>query len=692
MSLEKEEAIIKVSEEKACNYVSLGNKVLINLTEDTNTASTTLKGYTGHNAKGEKFVGTYVPTPELQSKTVTITENSITTVTADEGYDGLDSVEVNVEVEMPDEPVLIEKTITENGTYDPASDNADGYSQVNVNVAGGEVYQELPLSYFAIAGDTIKGFSVEGREAINAGEVHDLNIPGSYNKAPDTIIGTETFNTFQEYLNWAMQNPYALQYEYQGKTYTIPGNTWSPEDDQRIRQIINTEGSITITVVEEGEITPGTDNIITTIGSNAFTGSGIASENITKIILSNNITTLNNRSFSFFNKVTKIILSENLIEIPQNAFYIVRSSELFIPASVTSIAEEAFYGMAEELQSIKVDPENTHFTDAGCNVLVDIDNHKILLGCNNSKLDDHPLTYEYGVRRIADGAFAGTAVSFTSMLPVVTEIGSQAFSGCQNISEEIYLNGVERIDGLAFNMCYNLKDIHLGNKLVSLGEGFISGCKSLQHIYYDGDEFAWESLAGGNLAGSLNTLSQFFVVNTTADKQYIKYNEILYEPMQVNYDNASSDNVPVSSTIKQLQDGPYILTTTIDHIISVYIPGSVYKLEGTFNGCEYLTNVDGIQYGLLETIGGNTFYGCRSLTSIILTESVTSIEINAFSESGLTTMELHSKNPPDLGWNALPSISQMQSIIVPQGSLSAYQNATRWSEYASIISEHQEQE
>ena len=29
------------------------------------------------------------------------------------------------------------KTITQNGTYNPASDNADGYSQVVVNVSGG---------------------------------------------------------------------------------------------------------------------------------------------------------------------------------------------------------------------------------------------------------------------------------------------------------------------------------------------------------------------------------------------------------------------------------------------------------------------------------------------------------------------------------------------------------------------------
>jgi len=41
--------------------------------------------------------------------------------------------------EYTDTSVLVSKTVTENGTYDPADDNADGYSTVTVNVSGGGV-------------------------------------------------------------------------------------------------------------------------------------------------------------------------------------------------------------------------------------------------------------------------------------------------------------------------------------------------------------------------------------------------------------------------------------------------------------------------------------------------------------------------------------------------------------------------
>lgn len=44
---------------------------------------------------------------------------------------------------LPDQAVLVTKTITENGTYSASSDNADGYSQVVVNVSGGGAYPRI---------------------------------------------------------------------------------------------------------------------------------------------------------------------------------------------------------------------------------------------------------------------------------------------------------------------------------------------------------------------------------------------------------------------------------------------------------------------------------------------------------------------------------------------------------------------
>ena len=47
---------------------------------------------------------------------------------------------------LPSAPVLITKSITDNGTYNASSDSADGYSQVVVNVSGGGGGDTVPAS------------------------------------------------------------------------------------------------------------------------------------------------------------------------------------------------------------------------------------------------------------------------------------------------------------------------------------------------------------------------------------------------------------------------------------------------------------------------------------------------------------------------------------------------------------------
>ena len=67
----------------------------------------------------------YVNTGELS-----VNENGIYN-SADDGYIGYSTVEVNVE------PELVTKSITQNGTYHASDDGAVGYSSVEVDVTGG---------------------------------------------------------------------------------------------------------------------------------------------------------------------------------------------------------------------------------------------------------------------------------------------------------------------------------------------------------------------------------------------------------------------------------------------------------------------------------------------------------------------------------------------------------------------------
>ena len=78
------------------------------------------------------------------------------------------------------------------------------------------------------------------------------------------------------------------------------------------------------------------------------------------------------------------------------------------------------------------------------------------------------------------------------------------------------------------------------------------------------------------------------------------------------------------------------------------------------------------------------------LASIEIPQGVTSIGGSAFRSIGTNTtgsvITMLESTPPTLESNAFQS-ANISKIIVPQGSLTAYQTATNWSAYANLMEE-----
>ena len=83
----------------------------------------------------------------------------------------------------------------------------------------------------------------------------------------------------------------------------------------------------------------------------------------------------------------------------------------------------------------------------------------------------------------------------------------------------------------------------------------------------------------------------------------------------------------------------------------------------------------------------NMFYNCTSLLSATLKSSINNIRNYSFrGATSLREVIIEATTPPTLGANTFQYIDTSQlTIYVPDASVSAYQAASGWSTYASII-------
>ena len=155
----------------AVNKVDVNGVTVLDLTQDSVTPATLKKGETAHDASGAAIVGEMESSaPSLQSKSVTYTENGAATITPDDGYDGLSSVDVTVDVSGGGG--------VETCTLTTSVDKSPG-------VVHGTIY--------AYYGDTLITITSKGTYSINKNSL--IYIDGAY--AQDQVNGLEKLYYYQ---------------------------------------------------------------------------------------------------------------------------------------------------------------------------------------------------------------------------------------------------------------------------------------------------------------------------------------------------------------------------------------------------------------------------------------------------------------------------------------------------------------
>ena len=306
-------------------------------------------------------------------------------------------------------------------------------------------------------------------------------------------------------------------------------------------------------------------------------------------------------------------------------------TSITIPKSVTSIANGAC-AYSQSLTSIVVDNGNTKYDSRnGCNAIIETETNTLIAGCNKSVIPEN-------VTKIGDHAFYGCYDLIVTIPNSVTSIEGMAFYGCRALTSVTIPENVTEIGGAAFFGCLNLASIMIPNSVTSIGS----------------DAFVECALTSITIPSSVTS------IGTSAFRGCSKLTSIVVEDGNTKYDSRNGCNAIIETATN----------TIIAGCINTVIPESV------------------------TSIGEAAFWGCRDLTSVSISNSVTSIGLMAFSHcSSLTSIVVENGNPKydsRNGCNAIIEtatntlIAGCSSTVIPESVTSIGINAFTGTSLTSI--------
>jgi hypothetical protein len=353
-------------------------------------------------------------------------------------------------------------------------------------------------------------------------------------------------------------------------------------------------------------------------------------------------------------------------------------------------------------------------------------------------------SYTYPANEIPQNAFFNSITStskksLTSInLPIkVLSIGVDAFELCTGLISTTIPSSVTSIRDYAFFGCWNLTSVDLLSSVTSIGEGAFAdiygpinvAANNLNYSSQNGILFnknkttliqcsisqtgsyttpSTVSTIGNwafynctnftsiNLTSSVTSIGVFSFNGTKISSINIPSSVITINTENCSFqDFSGSINVDSNNQYYSSQDGvlfnkdkSLLIQCPITKTGDYSVPSSVNSINGNaFYKCKSLTLIN--IPASVTTIGTWAFSSCTGLTSLIFPSSVTSIESYAlFGCRNLTSIKTFKTIPVDLSTakDVFWSVDKTTCILyVPVGSKSAYQSAVQWKDFSNIV-------
>jgi len=258
-----------------------------------------------------------------------------------------------------------------------------------------------------------------------------------------------------------------------------------------------------------------------------------------------------------------------------------------------------------------------------------------------------------------------TSVKIPSSVEIIYEY---AFQNCSALETVTISEGVTRICDYAFKDCYNLSSVSLPDSMRRIGQKAFydtaivndqtSSVKYVDKWVVQCDDIYLKNLT---ISEAVGIADRVFTVAKGSLEKVVIYSGVKYIGELAFAGCNKLKELTLPDGLEYINYGAFMECKALTSLV---LPKGLKSMDGAFEFCTALVSIE-IPEGLTE-IGERTFYGCRSLKSITIPESVTAIGENAFYNCAvLSSVTLPSKLET-IGENAFLYCPALKSITIPK--------------------------